>query len=265
MHSGIAASALAHLSILALVVVFAEVHPFSSVTAEPIAVDIVSHDEAMRIPNDPEPPRIPEAQQPSERFDLASKSPDASSPPPAATEPAAHPQKQATLSTARPDPQPATAQPQPPPASTAPAYVAPQPDLSIKYHVMLGLPPVLPAASSHDPADDSFDAQATKTADISSNLVADFRRYLRTCATLPASVALSAKISIKLRVQMTPEGRLAAAPIPIEGSPSVQGLALAQSAIKALETCQPYQMLPANRYGEWKVLDLSFTPQDFAG
>jgi hypothetical protein len=24
-------------------------------------------------------------------------------------------------------------------------------------------------------------------------------------------------------------------------------------------------MLPADRYGEWKVLDLSFTPQDFAG
>jgi hypothetical protein len=23
-------------------------------------------------------------------------------------------------------------------------------------------------------------------------------------------------------------------------------------------------MLPADRYGEWKVLDLSFTPQDFA-
>jgi hypothetical protein len=24
-------------------------------------------------------------------------------------------------------------------------------------------------------------------------------------------------------------------------------------------------MLPADRYGEWKVLDLSFTPQDFSG
>ena len=31
------------------------------------------------------------------------------------------------------------------------------------------------------------------------------------------------------------------------------------------EACQPYAMLPADRYGEWKVLDLSFTPQDFAG
>ena len=28
------------------------------------------------------------------------------------------------------------------------------------------------------------------------------------------------------------------------------------------QACQPYAMLPADRYGEWKVLDLTFTPQD---
>ena len=38
-RTGIAASAIAHLSVLALVLFFAEVHPFGSVTAEPIAVD----------------------------------------------------------------------------------------------------------------------------------------------------------------------------------------------------------------------------------
>jgi hypothetical protein len=62
---------------------------------------------------------------------------------------------------------------------------------------------------------------------------------------------------------MTSEGRLATEPILIEGSASDKGPALMQSAIRALEACQPYAMLPADRYGEWKVLDLSFTPQDF--
>ena len=38
-----------------------------------------------------------------------------------------------------------------------------------------------------------------------------------------------------------------------------------QAAKQALEACQPYAMLPADQYGEWKVLDLDFTPQDFAG
>jgi hypothetical protein len=44
----------------------------------------------------------------------------------------------------------------------------------------------------------------------------------------------------------------------------MKGPLLMQSAISALHACQPYAMLPVDRYGEWKVIDLSFTPQDFA-
>jgi hypothetical protein len=59
------------------------------------------------------------------------------------------------------------------------------------------------------------------------------------------------------------EGRLAAEPILIEASASMKGPLLMQSAVHALSACQPYGMLPMDRYGEWKVLDLSFTPRDF--
>ncbi|CAN7580180.1 hypothetical protein LJR220_005314 [Bradyrhizobium sp. LjRoot220] len=51
----------------------------------------------------------------------------------------------------------------------------------------------------------------------------------------------------------------------IEASASAKGPLLMRSAISALEACQPYAMLPVDRYGEWKVLDLSFTTQDFLG
>jgi hypothetical protein len=64
---------------------------------------------------------------------------------------------------------------------------------------------------------------------------------------------------------MAPDGTLAAEPILIEASASAKGPLLMQSAISALQACQPYTMLPKDRYGEWKVIDLSFTPQDFAG
>jgi len=47
-RSGMTASAVAHLSVLMLVLFFSEVHPFGSVTAEPIAVDIVTPAEARR-------------------------------------------------------------------------------------------------------------------------------------------------------------------------------------------------------------------------
>ena len=80
---------------------------------------------------------------------------------------------------------------------------------------------------------------------------------------LPGSIAPSDKLKITLRVLMTLEGKLAAKPYPNWAFPSPKGAVLMQGAIAALEACQPYAMLPADRYGEWKVLDLSFTPLDF--
>jgi hypothetical protein len=240
-----------------MVLLFAEVHPFGSVTAEPITVDLVSPAEATPIPKMEEPLPPPKAE-PSDAFDLSSRTAAASSPAPAIPPPtAAQPQKQAALSTPRPARQQANAQPQPPATSPLPAFTPPEPDLTIKYNVMLGLPPVAP--------DEVFDAPASQAADVASGLVTEFRRHLRTCSKLPKSIAPPDPIKIKLRVFMTPDGKLASEPILIEASASAKGPALMQSAIAALEACQPYPMLPADRYGEWKVLDLSFTPQDFAG
>ena len=252
-RTGMTASAIAHLSVLMLVLFFTEVHPFSSVTAEPITVDLVSPAEVTPIPEKVEPPKT----QPSDATDLSSKLASSSgSPEPAAPEAAAtRPEQQATLSIPSPNPGPT------PPA---PAYRPPEPDLSIKYHVMLGLPPDLPAGPPGGKPGDDFDA-ASKTADVASSLITEFRRRLKTCSNLPESITPTDKLTITLRIMMTPEGKLAAKPVLIEASASPRGPALMQSAIAALEACQPYAMLPVDRYGEWKVLDLSFTPQDFVG
>jgi len=261
-RTGIAASAIGHLSILTAVLIFTEVHPFGTVTAEPIMVDIVSPDEAAK---KAEPLPTPKTE-PSDSIDPASKSAPSSPPAPAAAAAAAtQPQKPETPSTPTPDrqkAQEANAQPQTPSTSPLPAYKPPEPDLSIKYHVLLGLPPDLPPDLSQAKSGD-FDAPAPKTADISSSVITEFRRHLKTCSKLPGSIAPSDKVKVTLRVLMTPEGRLAAEPFLIEASASTKGPALMQGAIAALQTCQPYAMLPVERYGEWKVLDLSFTPQDF--
>jgi type IV secretory pathway VirB10-like protein len=271
-RSSIAASAVVHLSFLLLLIFFTEVHPFATVTPDTVSVDIVTPDEVTEKP--PEPP-LPKAQG-SDAFDLSAKAapPPASSPaaasPPATPQQAATPsqspapaQQQAALPQSapmsHPDRQQPAAQPQaqaqsPPPA---PAYRPPEPDLSIKYHVLLGLP--------QDRPGDGFDAPAIEQADVGSSPIAEFRRHLKTCSTLPKEVAASDKVAIKLRVLMTPDGRLAAEPLLIEASASMKGPLLMQSAISALRSCQPYAMLPADKYNEWKVLDLSFTPQDFGG
>jgi hypothetical protein len=304
-HSGIAASAIGHLSVLATILILAEVHPFGSVTAEPIKVDIVSPAEAPPPPKLKETPPTPQIQLPdiSDRpveSEAAAKpqpaaaksqkaadkaaaeaSPPAAAPPQPAPQPsqaAAQPAQPAaqppqpskpeprqpapSASQQAPAPPPLPPPPPPPPSpalpslSAIPAAIPQEPDVSIKYHVLLGLP------SDHV---GGFDAPAYKAADVDDSHIAAFRRHLKTCSVLPKSVAATDPIKIMLRISMTPDGRLASEPILVEASASAKGPALMQSAIHALQACQPYAMLPSDRYGEWKVLDLSFTPQDFTG
>ena len=138
-----------------------------------------------------------------------------------------------------------------------------QPDLSVKYHVLLGLPEDMPAPrSGGEKVGEGGDAAPARD-NLSSSLVEPLRRHLKTCSKLPAALSLSDNVAVKLRVQMSPDGTLAAEPSLIEGTASVKGVELMRGAIAALSACQPYAELPRERYGEWKVLDLSFTPHDF--
>ena len=273
--SDITASAIAHVSLLTLLLLFSEVHPFGAVTAEQIPVEIVTAQdlaEKQAPPEEPPAENKPEpAPSPQPDFSLLDKPAAATAPPPAAAPaPAARPQKQATLATPRAvqPPPPSQQVAQPPSQPAALGYKPPEPDVSIKYQVLLGLPPDLspaPApAQGRNKGDDNFDAPAIEAADIASTVIAAFRRHLKTCSKLPASLSGADDVKVKLRVLMTPDGRLAAEPILIEASASMKGPLLMQGAIRALQACQPYAMLPADRYGEWKVLDLSFTPQDFS-
>ena len=263
----VTASAIVHLTLLALLFLFSEVHQLGSVPDETIAVDIVTPQEMVENKPDPAPTPTPQPDfalpdKPAMTPQASAATPQQSTPPPqkqaAPPAPAARPARQ----------QSAAAQPQSQPGPQAPAYTPPEPDLSVKYHVMLGLPPELPleppSSQAREKKGDNFDAPATTAADVASNVVAEFRRHFMTCAKLPASMKTFDDVRVKLRVFMTPEGKLAADPVLIEASASMKGPLLMQSAISALQACQPYAMLPADRYGEWKVLDLSFTPKDFA-
>lgn len=272
-RTGATASVIAHLSLLALLVLLSEVHPIGS-AAEPIAVNIVTAEEAEpeqpKAGDEPElkaaepaPNALPDppvaAQQPLPERKAAPNAPQSAPPQQAAKPQAARTERRAAVSTPPPPP--------PPPAQPAspPAYRQPEPDLSVKYNVILGLPaelPPLPAKS--DKSEDGFDP-TTAAADVKSSVIAEFRRHLKNCSKLPASVQPSDHVMVKLRVYLTQDGRLAGDPVVGGGSANAKAIELLQGAIAGLKQCQPYRMLPADRYGEWKVLDLDFTPKDFSG
>jgi hypothetical protein len=262
-RTGVTASAIAHLSILALLVLMSEVHPFGS-SVEPIAVDIVTPQEIEPEKPKPEPAqlKLPDpsvfTQQPSSSSSAAASEPArqtaGAAPQPAAPQQAPPAERRAASAAAAPQAQL---------GSATPGYRPPEPDLSVKYNVVLGLPMDAPPMANPGKSDDGFDATASSAADISSSVIAEFRKHLKTCSKLPPSVKPSDHVVVKLRVLLTQDGRLAAEPAIGGGSANMKAIELLQNAIAAVKQCQPYKMLPADRYGEWKVLDLDFTPKDF--
>ncbi|MCA1473874.1 hypothetical protein [Bradyrhizobium sp. NBAIM08] len=272
-RTDIAASAIAHLTLVALIIVISEVRPFHSQPPETVAVDIVTPEQVKQEETKAEEKKE-EAKPPEPLPDLKLPKPDITDKA-EASKPAARPQAAAPSPSQQASPEPQQKQPQaskereanaqpPPQAAPPPAYQTPQPDVTIKYGVMLGLPPELPVEPK-GAKDDGGDANVSIAAKLPPEVIAELRRHLRGCAKLPAGVAPTDNVHVKLRTVFATDGTLAREPILIEAPPSAKGVAIVKSATSALQNCQPYKMLPANLYGEWKVLDLPFSPKDFGG
>jgi hypothetical protein len=264
-RTGATASVIAHLSLLALLVLLSEVRPLDSAT-EPVAVNIVTPSEiepAKPDPDEPSPQLASQEPAASEQPAWPAPSTPAPATPQAASapqQPSAH-QHPSAPQPAQPEHRSSAA---PPKAQLGSAPTA-EPDLSVKYNVVLGLPPELPPpTSAPGKSVEGFD-ETSVPADISSSVIGAFRQHLKSCSKLPATVQASDHVTVKLRVFLTQDGRLAAEPAIGGGSANVKAIELLRNAIAGLKQCQPYNMLPADRYGEWKVIDLDFTPKDFSG
>lgn len=255
-QAGIGASIAVHLAILAWIVFGTGVRLFDP-HDNTITIDLVTPEE-LKAAQDKQAP-LPEPETPKQELADQSATPAPSPPPdPPAPAPAPDstppsPSQEVAANPPAPAPQPA---PAPPPTASplltlnAPPVV--QPDITGKYGTMFNL------------SDTGFDP-VTTGAKIEKTAVDSFLAHLKTCSVLPSGVSPDDKVRIVLRVALQPNGVLAAAPVLIEASASAKGPLLMQAAIKAIETCQPYSMLPADKYNEWRVLDLAFTPRDFGG
>jgi hypothetical protein len=273
----VAASAIAHLSIVALVFVYAQGRPLGTIPSQSVTIDIVTPDE-IENKAEPTPPKSP--QWPTD-LNASTKPAETPALPPATL--AAEEARQAAQSNRKnaavgpqPVPSPAQSQPQaktPQPISApaaAPqassAYLPPEPDVTVKYHIPLGLPEALPpAVLSADTGDKKGDPDnAAARTDVNADMIAAFRARIRQCAKLPSSLSPSDDLMIKLRILMRPDGRLAAEPMVKEGTAALKAVDLKDGAVAALAACQPYTMLPPEKYNEWKVIDVTFTPRDFS-
>lgn len=278
MRTGAAISVAAHVAALTAWLLLAGVHPFEPTTAEAITVDIVTPEEAPPLPKEPDYdfPKFDEKSNEQAAEKQAARESSQPAAPEQPSKPTSTPasnakqdsrqaalqqqQQQQPAEPPKPAEQPQSqqqAQPQTPPPAQQQEVPTAAPDITSKFGMMFTLPD---AGATGD-----FDAKATAKANISSEDAAALRAHLKSCSVLPRSISQADNVSIILRVAFRPDGRLAAEPLLIEASASEKGPALMRSAMDALDKCQPYAMLPADRYDQWRMLDLRFSPKDFKG
>jgi hypothetical protein len=92
---------------------------------------------------------------------------------------------------------------------------------------------------------------------------AAFRARLSACSKLPPGI--DEKVAIALRLSFKRDGTLAAPPELVGAAISADAALLLNTAVDALERCQPFSELPPDKYRKWKTLDLVVTPLALAG
>jgi hypothetical protein len=148
---------------------------------------------------------------------------------------------------ASPEPQPTTPQPQPEDTPDQPNTAEALAQYAVAGGPLGGgfaLPPVDAIQAGYD-------------------FTAAFRERVSSCSKLMPGITPDDKVTIKIRVSFNRDGSLVSAPRLLGPPPSSKQQVLFESAVSALEKCQPYTMLPPERYKQWKTLVLDIFPLNF--
>jgi hypothetical protein len=81
-----------------------------------------------------------------------------------------------------------------------------------------------------------------------------FRERLISCSKRPVGIDTGDKVIIRVRITFNQDGSLSSRPRLLVPAPSTKQRALMASVIDALESCQPFTMLPPDKYSQWKTL-----------
>lgn len=261
--SGLAISCVGHMAILTIGLIFAGANPFDSAPADAISVEIVSPNEVETGSSNPATAvaGAPETAPSSEP--AASESPPQRTPPssPQATPPPNQPTTRQASAPTQAVPLSPSFMPSPQLPPEAPALAQPH---ELNPGDMFGMPLALPGGM----VGYEHLGEATDKLNVADDVIAAFRKHLKTCSILPAGVGAGAKVT--LRIQLNPDGTLTRSPENPHAVGLVVGLSegsgpLFTAAIAAVRKCQPYKMLPPDQYEEWKTFDLTFTRANFGG
>ena len=269
---GLVVSAIGHLGALVVGLLVVSANPFQVPRPEAMVVEVVTPDEIPRFEGTPSTLRSSGSETPSP---ANGKGPVTQAPPPQsrpqpqqetqqhpnpprraqeapAPRPPAPEATQAELVRAEktePEKQKQSSEQQP--ASPPKEQTPEQPNIAqaVAQYVALG-----------GPLGGGFAAPPVDTNVPSDDWTVPFRERVGACSKRPEGVEPSDKVIIKIRVSFNRDGTVASPPRLLVPAPSAKQQAMMESAADALERCQPFTMLPPEKYKKWKTMVFYVTP-----
>jgi hypothetical protein len=110
-----------------------------------------------------------------------------------------------------------------------------------------------------------FNAPPVESPVVGYDYTEPFRRVVSACAPGVPSVDPRERISVRIRVFLNRDGTLTRAPLIRESNPTTKQEAMMQSFAAGLAKCQPYTMMPQEKYDQWKEIDLVVYPVNSYG
>jgi outer membrane biosynthesis protein TonB len=247
MRAGVLISAVSHVVLVALALLGTP-KLFDNVPLQAIEVDLVR-------PPEVEPPKEPE-KEPEDKPAPWNPLPEAG-----ASQPKTPPSPPETPQTQRKQPEPA---PQQQALATPRAGVASQPEPQSQPWIFEpgNIPALMGMPAGSQPG---FDSESSTAANLTADEKTAIRAHLKKCWKLPPGMSAAQSTRVVVRIFLRQNGALAGEPMLIEASASRDGPALLEAAIRSVKECQPFAFLPPDKYREWKVLDLNFSPRTMAG
>ncbi len=95
---------------------------------------------------------------------------------------------------------------------------------------------------------------------IAADIADALRARIEECWNVPAGVRDAHELRVKVRFQLGAGGKVAGGPVVLNSMAHPAFAAAAQSALRAILACQPYDFLPPDRYDLWRDVILNFDP-----
>lgn len=110
----------------------------------------------------------------------------------------------------------------------------------------------------------------TTSAQMTLSEIDSIRAQIEQCWIVPAGARYAENLVVRVRIFLRPDGGLARPPQVVDSlrmsTPGEEAYrTAAESAVRAIMKCEPFQNLPADKYDRWQEIELNFDPRTMLG